>query len=196
MVERNIYLIQWFGPFNSKEDLKDWEIKQKDRFYLYLFQGKRTGKHKYKYYCGSTYDRKNYVSCVFRRLGDSNHHIHQFEEERRDSILIWVGIIANRDHPSRKEVLLCEKMLICEMAQLEIEDEAIENVTNTLPPKENVYIISEWYNSERSEYRPKFQVYIPNIVPDVIKYYAPKNYLYRSKHLKLVGVLKDKRDKD
>ena len=26
MAEKNIFLIQWVGPFNSKEDLKDWEL--------------------------------------------------------------------------------------------------------------------------------------------------------------------------
>ncbi len=194
MAEKNIYLIQWYGPFKSKEDLKEWEIKQRERFYLYLFQGKRKQKQKFCYYCGSTYDRKNSHSLVYKRLSDKNHHIHPFEEERGETISIWVGTIANRNHPKKKEVLLCEKMLTSEMSQLEIEDDAVENLTNTLPPKENVYIISEWYNPEYYEHRPKSKVYIPNIVPDIISYYAPKKYLYRIKRLKFVGVLKDKKD--
>ena len=190
MAEKIIFLIQWVGPFNSKEDLKDWEIDQRDRFYLYLFQGKRYKKKKYKYYCGSTYDRKNSISCVFNRLSDRNHHIHQFEDERNDTISIWVGTIANRNHPSRKEVLLCEKMLTSEMVQLEIEDDAVENQTNTHAPKENVYIISEWYNRNLDEYRPKSPLFIPNIIPDIISYYAPDSFLCRCKRLKRVGILK------
>ena len=78
-------------------------------------------------------------------------------------------------------------MLTSEMVQLEIENDAVENQTNTHAPKENVYIISEWYNSDLIEYRPKSPLFIPNIVPDIISYYAPDNSLYRCKRLKYIN---------
>ena len=36
-----MYLVQWFGPFSSRKELKRWEDDQKENFFLYLFQGKR-----------------------------------------------------------------------------------------------------------------------------------------------------------
>ena len=39
-----MYLIRWYGPFYSRQDLEDWEREQESLFYLYLFQGKRKNK--------------------------------------------------------------------------------------------------------------------------------------------------------
>ena len=50
----NTYLIQWYGPFSSKEALEKWEQSRSEVFNLYAFRAKRKGK-KNKYSCGMTY---------------------------------------------------------------------------------------------------------------------------------------------
>ncbi len=180
-MEKNIFLIQWYGPFESVDALKNWEINRKERFVLYLFQGKKNRKNKtYKYYCGETYDRKESVACVYVRMNDKDHHIHEFEN---GEIKIWVGTIANKRKPTQKEVFLCEKMITSELSQIELDDKKIVNGTNKKPPKQNVYVINEWYGKNNFEYRPMDSNTIPRIVPDVMTYYAPEQIYYRSKQL-------------
>lgn len=53
MQKSDTYLIEWYGPFFSKEELKKWEDTRSDKFNLYVFQAKQTGKSD-KYYCGMT----------------------------------------------------------------------------------------------------------------------------------------------
>ena len=55
----NTYLIKWYGPFSSKEKLKDWEDKLSESFNLYAFHAKNKDKQD-KYYCGMTY-RQTYA---------------------------------------------------------------------------------------------------------------------------------------
>ena len=182
-----MYLIRWYGPFYSRQDLEDWEREQESLFYLYLFQGKRKNKKTYNYYCGMTYDRSNSVSCVYNRMKDSNHHIHVFEQERKESLLIWVGTIANNVHPTRKDISICENMITSEIAQIELDESIIVNKTNKLPPTRNVYLINEWYNRNQIKYRPQSIDFIPNIVPDVITYDAASKNLYRAKKLVFIS---------
>ena len=164
MASNNMFLLQWYGPFPNRHELKKWEDEQNEDFYLYLFQGKRKNKRSYKYYCGMTYTRKNNISCVATRMGDTNHHIHSFEKERPDTISIWIGQIANIKHPTQQDVRLCENMITSEMAQIEIDDFKVENQTNKLAPTQNVYIINEWFGLDCVEYRPQSRVYISNII--------------------------------
>lgn len=184
-----MYLIHWYGPFYSRQDLEDWERQQESLYYLYLFQGKRKNKRTYNYYCGMTYDRSNCVSCVFNRMKDSDHHIHIFEQERKESIMIWVGTIASNTRPSRKDISICENMITSEIAQIELDESRIVNETNKLPPANNVYIINEWFNRHHIKYRPQLKEFIPNIVPDVITYDAESRYLYRAKKLVFISKL-------
>jgi hypothetical protein len=38
----NIYLIKWYGPFSTKEEIKEWEDSHLPiRFNLYAFQAKQ-----------------------------------------------------------------------------------------------------------------------------------------------------------
>lgn len=185
-----MYLVQWYGPFSSRKELKRWEDDQKESFFLYLFQGKRKNKRSFRYYCGMTYYRKNNNASVAFRIGDSNHHIHSFEKERPETISIWIGKIANLANPHQYDVRLCENMITSEMAQIEIDSINIENETNKLAPNQNTYIINEWYDHNGIEYRPKSSDYFPNRIPDVISYYAPTKSLYRAKKLVYYGNLK------
>ena len=195
MREKNVYIIRWYGPFSSRQSLKEWEYKQRDCFYLYLFQGKRRNRKRYKYYCGMTFDRKKTIACVANRMRDADHHIHQFEEERPNEISIWIGTFANISRPKKSDVKLCEKMLTSELANIELDDNESENKTNKRPPRENIFIINEWFDirtgsDENSDDYDDFESndknVIPNKVPDVMCYYYKTKALYRANKLQYV----------
>ena len=44
MQKIDTFLIKWYGPFSSVEELKDWEDEQKEVFNLYAFQAKQNKK--------------------------------------------------------------------------------------------------------------------------------------------------------
>lgn len=196
MKEKNIFIIRWYGPFSGYEELKDWEFKRKDLFYLYIFQGKRHGKIKYKYYCGMTFDRKHTVACVANRMHDADHHIHIFEEERPETISIWIGTFANLSRPKISDVRLCEKMLTSELTNIELDINEHENRINKRPPHENVFIINEWFDINKVDddgdyydYESSCKDIIPNKVPDVMCYYADDKALYSARKLKFITCL-------
>lgn len=39
-MEENVFLIKWYGPFDCKEDIRDWEQEQSFKSSLYLLHGK------------------------------------------------------------------------------------------------------------------------------------------------------------
>ena len=50
---KNVFLVKWYGPFDCKEDVRDWEQEQSFKSSLYLLHGKRRyAKTSEKYYCG------------------------------------------------------------------------------------------------------------------------------------------------
>ncbi|MBO7589705.1 MAG: hypothetical protein J6T18_09830 [Bacteroidaceae bacterium] len=177
-MEKDVFLIRWYGPFESREQLSEWEIKDRPNqfFYLYLFQAKKKGKTKYDYYCGMTWHRKNSGACVANRMGDKNHHIHEYENERPKSILIWVGTIINKKIFSSDDVHLCETILISDLSIFDVDDKHLVNKKDmTYDGDNNVYIINEWFDKSKAEdtrykQRPGGINAIPNLVPDVIIY--------------------------
>lgn len=188
----NVFIISWYGPFSSQKELLEWEYKQKDCYFLYIFQGKRRKNGRFKYYCGMTYHRTKTEACVANRMNDANHHIHDFENRHPETITIWVGTFANISCPKKTDVRLCEKMLTSELTNIELDEKEHENKTNKKPPRETVYIINEWFNINRmvdddgnyDDYKSRNQDAIPNIVPDVMCYYAGSRDLYWARKLK------------
>ena len=85
MQKSDTYLIEWYGPFFSKEELKKWEDTRSDKFNLYVFQAKQTGKSD-KYYCGMTIRQ-----TVGKRLKNHDHHIHDYENRQNVILQIWIG---------------------------------------------------------------------------------------------------------
>ena len=183
MIEKDVYLIRWYGPFKDRIELKEWEYNEKanDCFFLYLFQAKKKGKQKYDYYCGMTYHRKNTIACVANRMKDANHHIHTYERENPKSISIWVGTIANKNAVSYNSVHFCELALINDLSTFEVDDDHIVNRKDKTLEGNNVYIINEWFDTHDNKYkkRPGGSIAIPNKIPDVIVYNDDeKRYTY------------------
>ena len=85
--QEKTYSIRWYGPFESKEEIGEYEKKHADiHFQLYMFHGmKKRAKIYESYYCGQA------KSGVYRRLSDKNHHINEITHMSA----IWIGTISN-----------------------------------------------------------------------------------------------------
>ena len=175
------YLIEWYGPFSSKEELIKWEDSNPKEFKLYAFQARQTG-GKDKYYCGMTFKQ-----TVGRRLKNHDHPIHDYENHETTVLQIWIGTIANIK-PREYDVRVCENIITCFMAnKLGIKE--LENRTNKKPPINDVYIINEWWKTNGNEIKKKQSGSIPAIIPEVMVYYSDPHSLYGTNKLRFLGEL-------
>lgn len=175
------YLIKWYGPFKSRKDVKDEEEKRLETFNLYLFQAKCRGK-KDRYYCGQTFSQK-----VWKRLGNHNHHIHDFEDKNY-SLQIWIGTISNVKATNRI-VDVCENIIISLLAYIGVGEKYLENRTNKKPPLNDVYIFNEWLRSDDSYIMKRTRNSLPAIIPEAMVYYRETNNLFGANNLKYKGPL-------
>ena len=121
----NIFLIKWYGPFASLEDVKQWENEQTFKCSLYLLHGKeKYAKTSEKYYCGMS------IRSVNKRLCDKGHHI---EEIQARLISIYVGCLAHTDNPSKEQVKLAEKVITANLTYFVGADNVL-NAINTYFP--------------------------------------------------------------
>ena len=178
----NTYLIKWYGPFSSKEELKDWEDKLSESFNLYAFHAKNKDKQD-KYYCGMTYKQ-----TVGKRMRNHDHHIHDFENDKTQELQIWIGRIANIK-PAETDVRICENLITSELACIGVGEKNLENKTNKKPPVCDVYIINEWWKKNQEEIKKKIKGSIPATIPEVMIYYSETHSLYGANILKWIGDL-------
>ena len=171
MKKSNIFLIKWYGPFSTVDDLKDWEEKREEVFNLYAFQAKQNKKS--KYYCGMAFRQ-----TVGKRLKNTNHHIHNFENKGKTVLQIWIGAIANIK-AKETDVRICENIITSVLAKISVGEKDLENKTNKIPPINNAYIINEWWKSiEEEEIKKRIRGSIPAIIPEVMEYYSVPKSLY------------------
>lgn len=178
----NTYLIQWYGPFSSKEALEKWEQSRSEVFNLYAFRAKRKGK-KNKYYCGMTYKQ-----TVGKRMRNHDHHIHDYENEKTEILQIWIGTIANIK-PKEYDIRICENFITSVLAGISVGEKHLENLTNKRPPLVDVYIINEWWKTNGNELKIKACDSVPASIPEAMVYYSGTNSLYGAKKLKFIGNL-------
>ena len=180
MLKIDTYLIKWYGPFKTKEDLKSWEDSRAEVFNLYAFQAKQKGK-KDKYYCGMAYKQ-----TVGKRMGNHNHHIHDFEIGESVSLEIWIGTIANIN-AKEYDVRVCENIITSELANIGVGEKYLENRTNKKPPVNDVYIINEWWKTNDCEIQRRKRNSVPAIIPEVMAYYSEAKSLYGINYLKYIS---------
>ena len=176
------YLIKWYGPFGSKEELKAWEDERPEVFNLYVFQARRK-REKDKYYCGMTFKQS-----VGTRMRNHDHHIHDFENEQTEFLQIWIGTIANikaKEH----DVRVCENIITSELAYIGVGVERLENSTNRNPPINDIYVVNEWWKTNDDEIKRKSRDSVPAVIPEVMAYYSETNALYGIERLKYFGDL-------
>ena len=161
-----VYLIKWIGPFDTYESLHEWENNRlidfpDERYNFYLLQGKKKYAKNYTYYCGQT------TRTVYQRLRDKDHHFHDIEDRKFG---IWIGRFANIT-PKKSDINAVEKLITSELCNLSIGYEQMMNQTNLLPPKYDIYIINEWYNSKNNLEKKRVKSLSPEqFIPDLIIY--------------------------
>ena len=179
-MEHDVFLVKWYGPFESKEEIKKWEKQQDFLCSLYLLHGMRKyAKSKECYYCGMT------TRSVFERFNDKGHHIEEIEDRINS---IYVGCLSNIDKSSRKQILLVEKIITAYLAE-KIDEKNMLNSTNFRYPSRNVYVINEWWKKKDKNMWLRQPKNAPsNIVPDVLTY-----HIKESGDIELFGCRKLKR---
>lgn len=153
------YSVRWYGPFDSVEEVRDFEKENKDiSCQLYILNGYKPRARYDSYYCGQT------QRGVYKRLTDANHHINDFNSDRIRAI--WVGAITNVD-PTKTDINVVEKIITAQLKET-FGAPYVINETNTLFPKYNAYIINIWHKRDCSRLSRYQQFSIPAELPDVI----------------------------
>lgn len=177
MKKTDTYLIKWYGPFSSTDEVIKYEEGNLEIFNLYAFQAKMK-REKSKYYCGMAYEQS-----VGRRMKNYNHHIHDFEDGK-SKLHIWIGTIANVK-AKESDVRICENLLTSALAnKICVGEKNLENRTNKKPPVNNAYVINEWWKTNGDEIMKRTIGSIPAVLPEVLEYYAETKALYGAMRLK------------
>lgn len=177
------YLVRWYGPFSSRLELKKWELQRKEKFSLYIFQAQKKGALCSNYYCGMTYKQS-----IAKRMGNHDHHIHDFEDDKTELLEIWVGTISNIE-PSEYDIRMCENLLTSGLANLSVGRDNMENRINMTAPIRDIYMITEWWKKDDQEVKKRTKGSVPAIVPEVLVYYTSTNAVYGVNNLKYLGKL-------
>lgn len=166
-MEKNVFLVKWYGPFECKEDVRDWEQEQSFKSSLYLLHGKRRyAKTNEKYYCGMS--ERN----VYERLSDKKHHIEEIQNRPHS---IYVGCLSNIKNPTRNQIKLVEKIIISSLTYI-VGEENVLNATNKLFPAENIFVINEWWKTTgESTWKRQRKNAPSNIIPDVLTFHYKEN---------------------
>lgn len=163
-MNKNVYVVEWYGPFSSPTEVIEWESKNigDGKTYLYIIKGKKYAKRNFSYYCGQAYKQSS-----GKRITNKGHHINEVID-RPNHISIWVAKFQNIK-PSKGDVNLVEKLITSVFSQAVVADEkCILNQTNKLRPRHLVYLINEWYyeNGEPIYHTKKGS--IPDMLHDVL----------------------------
>lgn len=161
-MEKNVFLIKWYGPFESQGAVKEWEEEQSFKCSLYLLHGKlKHTKTREKYYCGMS------IRNIYKRLSDKGHHIEEIKDRLNS---IYVAHLSNIKRPTRPQIFLAEKIITASLTYIVGKDNVL-NATNTYFPSENVAVINEWWKTTCDSVWERQPKNAPsNIVPDVINF--------------------------
>lgn len=158
MAQDKTYSVRWYGPFESVEEIKNFEKQNQEiKCHLYIINGYKPKARYSSYYCGKTQRGIN------NRLTDANHHINDCN--RISSI--WIGSITSVEELTGKDINVVEKIVTAQLQEI-YGSRFILNETNTLFPKYNVYVLNFWCKKDCSRYSRYKQYTIPAEIPDVI----------------------------
>lgn len=178
-MEKNVYLIRWYGPFNNIDSAREWNKKTQIPCNLYLISGmKKHSKTTIHYYIGETERR-----FITNRFMDKGHHINDFSRLKE----IWVGTFTNKK-VTHEDIMTAEKMMISYFVG-EVGENKMLNENNFSLPNTNVYVLSEWIRPHTERAWSNLPKSSPgSIMADVIVNKATdlafNYYLYTSKKLK------------
>ena len=102
-----IYILEWYGPFTSVDELRNWEkmYPAERGFGIYFISGKPPCKQIVRNYVGISLNRSGLISK--RYSSDSQHQIHELREKE-----FWIGRFTDKRKCNRNNYELCETLLI------------------------------------------------------------------------------------
>ena len=166
--------LNWFGPFTNIQQVKEWEDINGNDTYIYLIRGKTTKRAKKvrAYYCGQAYKQS-----AGKRIRNKHHHIEEVAQVA-DHLCIYVakfdGIV-----PTKELLNIVENLFISFLFQhLVKEPEKMLNKQSFYKPKDNCYVVNNWYSPSMKEiFRYKKDSFC-KLIPDVICFYAETGAIY------------------
>lgn len=166
-----IFILEWYGPFNSVEDLKRWEnAHSEEGFGIYFISGKPPYKKIPRSYVGISVNRNGLISE--RYTSDNQHHIHELRDKE-----FWIGRFFDKRRRTRKNYDLCETLLVSFLQpELNVRKKSYY-------PSDDIALINRWYTKEL--HIRQNRVCLAQIdVPDVI-ILDSDNGIFTSDRLKL-----------
>lgn len=166
------YIMSWYGPFHSIEEMKEWQRQQDIDFCLYLIQGKKPNAKIYSYYCGQT------IRTIPERFNDKNHHIREIPNRRS----IWIGAFENRYN--KEDINIAENMFIY-LLSIGINEVQCINNRNLYFPKQDysIFFVSKWHNPKR-HCQPECSLKF--LLPEVVAYFADTDEIKVAKKLRSI----------
>ena len=152
---KKMFLLEWCGPFNSVDELKDWEYTHpEDGFGIYFISGIPPGKQLHRSYVGISLNKDGLISK--RYSSDSQHHIHELRDRE-----FWIGRFSDKRKRTRDNYELCETLLVSYLQpELNIRKKQYY-------PSEGIALINRWYTREFQVRQNRICV-AQNYIPDVI----------------------------
>lgn len=158
MAKDKTYSVRWYGPFDTVEDVREFENAHKSiSFQIYVLNGYKPYAKIYdKYYCGQT------QRSVYERLTDPKHHINDYK------ILsaIWIGSISSVE-PEHTDINIVENVVTAQLRSIFDECNMLNKINKQFP-KHNTYIVNIWHNLKGERMKKYAQFSLPHYMPDVI----------------------------
>lgn len=163
------YIVSWYGPFHSIEEMKEWQSQQDIDFCLYLIQGKKPYSKICSYYCGQT------TRPIPDRLNDRNHHINEIPNRRS----IWIGAFENRY--SKQDIDIAENMFI-DLLWGQFGAQCLNRQSLYFQEHDfDVLFICKWHNPKLYR-QPECSIRL--VLPEVIVYFAYTDEIKVAKKLR------------
>lgn len=163
------YIVSWYGPFHSIEEMDEWLCQQNKDFCLYLVQGKKPNAKIYSYYCGQT------TRTVPERFNDRNHHIREIPNRRS----IWIGAFENRYNG--QDIDIAENMFI-DLLWGQFGEQCLNKQSLYFQECDfDVLFICKWYNPKLHK-QPESSLKL--VLPEVIVYFSGTDEIKIAKKLR------------
>lgn len=168
-----MFVVQWYGPFETLEQLKYWEKNNNTSFSfnLYLLTGKEKFQKKYSHYCGIT--KQQYI---FQRLQKNHDKFPLIIRERN----IWAGRFADPSQVDRENAELVESLIISYW-QPQLNDKKKKYF-----PRESVGLINKWYNKQQKSLQNRR--FPAQSLTDVVLYDKNDEEIWTAEQLKRLKV--------
>ena len=163
------YIVSWYGPFHSIEEMEEWQRQQDIDFCLYLLQGKKPNAKIYSYYCGQT------IRPVLKRFKDRNHHINEIPNRRS----IWIGAFENRYN--KQDIDIAENMFI-DLLWGQFGEQCLNKQSLYFQEHDfDVFFICKWHNPKH-HCQPECSLKL--VLPEVVAYFTDTDEVKVAKKLR------------